>query len=166
MNERNYNISSDVNVSVSANSKKEAIKKAEELLKGLDIQSFKLTHDKRTTSQNNAIHKYCDLLAQVFNEAGLDMKVVLRPDVDIEWTTESVKKYIWKPIQLALLGIDSTTKLKKQGDIDRVYDTINRHLSQRFAEWITPIPFPNNPNKGKEEKAEYDYPQLEGEVEF
>lgn len=170
MNERPYIITADIDIKVEATSKKEAIKKAEELMKGLPawiptVHGYKLTHEKRTPKQNNAIHLYCTLLAQAFNEAGLDMKVVLKPQVDIEWSTESVKKYIWKPIQKSLLGTDSTTKLKKgEKEIDRVYDHINRHLSQRFAEWIPPILFPSKENQTKETKI--DYPTYEGEPNF
>jgi hypothetical protein len=53
----------------------------------------------RTNAQNNAIHKYCSLLADTFGMAGLDMKAVLKPEVEIPWTTESVKNHIWRPIQ-------------------------------------------------------------------
>lgn len=106
--------------------------------------------EKRTVKQNNSLHLYCSLLADAFNEAGLDMKIVLKPDVDIEWNTESVKKYIWKSVQKAVLGTESTTVLKKQRDIDLVYDHINRHLSERFAEWIAPIAFPSLENQTKE----------------
>ena len=31
----------------------------------------------------------------------------------------------------------------------------NRHLSQRFAEWIKPIPFPSLENQTQETKLEY-----------
>lgn len=156
MNERHYIISADIDIKVSAKNKPEAIKKAETLMKGLPawiptVYGYKFTHDKRTLKQNRSVHLYCTLLAQAFNEAGLDMKVVLKPSVDIEWTCESVKQYIWKPIQKALLGTDSTTKLKRgEKEIDQVFDHINRHLSQRFAEWIAPIPFPSLETQTKE----------------
>ena len=104
--ERKYKIQADVDVEILATSKKEAIKKAENLMKGLPafiptVYGYKLTHEKRTLKQNNSIHKYCELLAHEFNEAGLDMKLVLKPNEDNESNTESVKKYIWKPIQKA-----------------------------------------------------------------
>lgn len=155
-NEYKYNILVEAGVSVMARNKPEAIQKATEILKGLEVQSFKIDSPKRTLQQNRSIHLYCTLLAQAFNEAGLDMKVVLKPDVDIEWSTENVKKYIWKPIQKALLGIESTTQLKRgEKEIDRVYDHINRHLSERFVGWIPPILFPSLENQVKESKTEY-----------
>jgi len=89
------------------------------------------TEKKRTLRQNNALHLYFGLLADAFNEAGLDMKAVLTT-VDIPWTTASVKEYIWKPIQKLQLQKSSTTELTTK-DIDKVFDTINRHISQKFG---------------------------------
>ena len=165
MTERKYNIQADVDVEVLATSKKEAIEKAKEILKSLQVHSFVVNSPQRTKKQNNSIHKYCELLAHEFNEAGLDMKLVLKPKVDIEWNTESVKKYIWKPIQKSLFGIESTTKLKRgEKQIEQIWEHINRHLSQRFAEWIKPIPFPSIETQTKETKL--DYPDYEGSPEF
>ena len=161
MTERIFKIAADVDIEVRASSKKEAIEKAEKLMKGLPafiptVYGYKLTHEKRTLKQNNSIHKYCELLAHEFNEAGLDMKLVIKPEVDIEWNTESVKKYIWKPIQKSLFGIESTTQLKRgEKQIEQIWEHINRHLSQRFAEWIRPIPFPSLETQTKETKLEY-----------
>lgn len=170
MNERHYIITADIDIKVEAKNKPEAIKKAEELMKGLpafipNVWGYKLTHEKRTPKQNNSIHRYCELLAQAFNEAGLDQRVVLKSDVDIDWSMEDVKKRIWKPIQKSLFGTDSTTKLKRgEKEIERVWEHINRHLSQRFAEWIKPIPFPSLETQAKESKV--DYPNYEGEPIF
>ena len=165
MTERKYKIEAEVDVEVLASSKKDAVEKAKEVLKSLKIWSFKVDSPLRTVKQNASIHKYCQLLAHEFNEAGLDMKLVLKPEVDIEWNTESVKKYIWKPIQKALFGIESTTKLKRgEKQIEQIWEHINRHLSQRFAEWIKPIPFPSLETQTKETKL--DYPDYEGDPTF
>jgi len=94
---------------------------------------------KRTIQQNKALHKYFGLLADTFNQAGLDMKKVLKPEIDIPWSPESVKEYIWKPIQKAQLQKSSTTELTTK-DIDKVFDTINRFLGEKFG--ITE-PFPS-----------------------
>lgn len=106
----------------------------------------------RTLPQNNALHKYFELLANELNSAGLDMKKVLKPSIEINWTTENVKKYLWKPLQKALTGKDSTTKLDKVKDIDLVYEHLNRHFSEKYG---LHVPFPK---KNKEEKP-IEYPQ-------
>lgn len=85
---------------------------------------------RRTLRQNSALHLYFQLLAEELNNAGWDMKKTLKQDVDISWTTESVKNYIWRPIQKALLNKKSTTKLTTD-EIDKVYDHVNRHIGEK-----------------------------------
>ncbi len=96
--------------------------------------------NQRSLKQNNSLHLYFQLLADALNDAGLDMKKVLKPGVDISWTMGSVKEYLWRPIQKFLLRKSSTTKLKTD-EIDRVYDHLNRHLGEKFG--LENIPFPN-----------------------
>ena len=93
---------------------------------------MKLKKPKLTRSQQNALHKYFELLAEALNSAGLDMKKVLKPGVAIPWSPISVKEFLWRPIQKACLGKQSTTELNKFEDINIVYDTLNRHLSEKF----------------------------------
>lgn len=87
---------------------------------------------RRTELQNKALHLYFKLIAEALNTAGLDMRKVLKPEVDIPWSTETVKEYLWRPIQKLQLGKVSTTKLTTK-DINLVYDTLNRHLGEKFG---------------------------------
>jgi len=48
-------------------------------------------YPKRTVQQNKALHVLFNLLAQNLNEAGLDMRKTLKPEVDIPWSGASVK---------------------------------------------------------------------------
>ena len=66
----------------------------------------------RTLTQNSSIHKYCALLAEAFNDAGLDMQKVLAEGTSIPWSEDKVKHDIWRVVQVAALGIESTTKLE------------------------------------------------------
>jgi len=86
----------------------------------------------RTTQQNKALHAYFQLIADSLNDAGLDMKAVLKPNVDISWSAGTVKDFLWRPIQTLQLGKRSTTELNTK-DIDIIYDTINRHLGEKFG---------------------------------
>lgn len=95
----------------------------------------------RTYSQNKALWLWLTMLADVLNTAGLDMKAVLKADVDIAWTKASTHDYLWIPIQKAALGTDSTTELNKL-DIDTVRDHIVRHLAEKFPGIDIP-PFPS-----------------------
>lgn len=86
----------------------------------------------RTPAQNRALHKYFTMLADEMNAAGLDQRTVLKPEIDIPWTTESVKEQIWRPLQKIQLGKDSTTELSTT-DIDKILDTITKHLGEKFG---------------------------------
>ena len=73
-----------------------------------------------------------DHLAKELNDAGLDMKKTLKPEIDIPWNDKTVKEYMWKPIMKAHLGKESTTEMTTK-DIDAVFAIINRHLGNRFG---------------------------------
>ena len=86
----------------------------------------------RTTQQNKSLHLYFEHLASELNDAGLDMRKTLKPSVEIPWSAKTVKEYIWRPIMQAQLGKRSTTEMESQ-DIDLVFNTITRHLANRFG---------------------------------
>lgn len=93
----------------------------------------------RTTLQNKALHLYFQMLGDALNEAGLDMRKVLEPGVEIPWNKDMVKNYLWRPIQQAQIGKESTTELETQ-EIDQVFETLNRHLADKFG---VHIPWPS-----------------------
>lgn len=71
------------------------------------------------------------------------MRLVLKGDVPIWWTTTSVKDYIWRPVMKAMTGKESTTKLSKtEGEIDVIHKQIMQWLGERHG--IEYIPFPSN----------------------
>ena len=87
----------------------------------------------RTPTQNNALHLYFELLAEELNQAGYTVQLVLKEKMDLDWDKEKIKELLWRPAQHAILGKKSTTELSKQMDIDRVYDHLNRHISEKFG---------------------------------
>lgn len=121
----------------------------------------KHVNSRRTSSQNNALHKFFELVAEALNGAGWTIrKTLAHYKVDIEWSPASIKNDMWRPIQIAVLGKHSTTDLKKQGDIDKVYEHVNRFLSNE--PFGIHVPFPNNPDKEESksylEAEEIEYP--------
>lgn len=60
------------------------------------------------------------------------MRKTLKPEVAIPWSGKTIKEFLYRPIMKAQLGAESTTKLSSK-DIDRVYDTLNRHLGEKFG---------------------------------
>lgn len=67
------------------------------------------------------------------------MRKTLKPGVEIPWTGDSVKEFLWRPIQEAQLNKKSTTELTTK-EIDAVFDTITRHIGEKFGIYV---PFPS-----------------------
>jgi hypothetical protein len=107
----------------------------------------------RTLRQNSALWLFFTMLADNMNESGLDMKKVLKPEIDIRWTKQSVHDYLWIPLLKIMYGKDSTTDMNT-GEIDKVLDAITKHLGEKFGLTVT---FPSideliNQNLYKKEK--------------
>jgi len=92
----------------------------------------------RTSQQNRALHKYFALVAATLNAENLGVTVVLKPDT--EWSADGVKEMMWKPVQKAVLGKTTTTKLTTE-ELTEIYDVMNKVLSERFD---IHIEFPSN----------------------
>lgn len=100
----------------------------------------------RTPPQNRSLHKFCDLLAQALNEAGLDMKAVLKPTIDIPWSKQAVKEHLWRPIQTAMLSKESTARLDTK-ECSEVYEVLSRHLGDKLG---IHVPWPSLDEQSKE----------------
>ena len=92
-----------------------------------------------TPQQRKALHLYCDMLAQELNDAGLDMKKTLKPEIDIPWSKLTVKDYLWRPIEQALIGKESTEDMDNV-EVSAVYDVLNRHTASKLG---VSVPFPD-----------------------
>lgn len=101
----------------------------------------------RTIAQNRAMYLFMELLAKSLNEAGKDMRVVLKPTYSIPWTKENIHDHLWIPVQKAMYTTNSTTFLKKQEQIDEIHKVIMREMGEKHG--IEYIPFPNLPDKDK-----------------
>lgn len=102
----------------------------------IKIEKLKKT---RTSQQNRALHLWFTQLANTLNEAGFDMRKVIRPDVEISWSMLSIKNYLWRPLQETILKKKSTTQLTTQ-EIDQIYDQVNRIIAERTGVFV---PFPS-----------------------
>ena len=100
-----------------------------------------------TKRQRGALHLWCDMVADTLNDAGLDMRVVLKPTVAINWNRYTVKENIYKPLLLAMSGKDST---EEQSTIDPtvIVDYLTRHLGEKFG--VVLPPFPDRFNRGQQ----------------
>lgn len=94
----------------------------------------------RTLTQNKALHLYLELMADALNDAGLDMKKTLKPEIDIPWTKESAKEFLWRPVQKVMINEESTTDAETN-EYTVIYSALSRHISEKFGIYI---PWPSH----------------------
>jgi hypothetical protein len=96
------------------------------------------TGKQRTLTQNNALHLFCQMLADQLNASGLDMRKVMKPEVEIPWDMYSVKARLWKTLQKAMLNKESTTEADRI-EYSLVHEVLGRHLAKtqgiNIPEW-------------------------------
>lgn len=85
----------------------------------------------RTSRQNNALHVWLSMVAKSLNDQGRDMKKTLKADVEIPWTTQTAKDHLWRPVQIAVCGQESTVDAAKV-DYLKVFEVLNRHFGEKF----------------------------------
>ena len=107
---------------------------------GLEFQD-----GKRTPPQNRGMHLYFTMLANALNDAGLDMRKFLKPEIDIPWTPQSIKKELWAKIQIAYCDKESTTELTRK-EVSEIYEILARHLSQKHSIFVA---FPEQEHRSK-----------------
>ena len=91
--------------------------------------------DTRTLRQNRALHKYLAMVAEALNNAGMEMQVSIKgsqKQAEIPWSMETVKECIWRPIQRAATGEESSSELDTSGP-GEVYTIMSRYLSERLG---------------------------------
>ncbi len=110
-------------------------------LKAFDITVLEITDVKqaKTEKQFKAVHLWLSQWAELFNEHGIDMRLVVGKQFQITPTTELLKEYVWKKIQFAMFGIKSTTKLKRHM-LNPIIDIITKEFGQRYGLYV-PFPF-------------------------
>ena len=75
-----------------------------------------IPHEKqRTQNQNNALHLYLTQVANALDREGHTMQDVVAKitKVEITPTMHNIKELVWREIQKAQLGKESTTFLEK-----------------------------------------------------
>ena len=100
----------------------------------------------RTIQQNKSLHLFCDMLAQAFNDAGLDVQKTLRHDIEIPWNGTLVKELIWRPVQEAMTDKHSTTELDRI-EPSQIYEVLSRHLGEKFG---LHVPFPSEETQSEQ----------------
>ena len=114
----------------------------------------------RTLNQNSAMHLYFSHIAMMLNDNNITVEMTLKPDT--QWSPNGIKEMMWRPVQKAVTGKASTTKLTTK-ELTEIYDIINKVLSQKFGIYI---PFPSIDELILQEKErEYDKTRNTGHEE-
>jgi hypothetical protein len=132
------------------------------------LEAVEVHEGNYTDSQRNAAWLYMTMKAKQLNEAGLEMRKVLKPTYELPWTKDSFHDHIFIPIQKAMFGTTSMRSLKKL-QVSKVYDVIEREFGQKFG--LDSIEFPSDEQKQLENLGGYktksgqgtegvDYPEL------
>ena len=82
----------------------------------------------RSLSQNASIHLFCEFIAIELNNYGLTYNSEIGPQ--IIYTMTLVKETIWRPIQVVMFGIESTTKLEKHM-VGSIAEIIIKHFADK-----------------------------------
>ena len=85
----------------------------------------------RTLSQNAALHKYFSLLADALNDAGYDVGATIK--VPVDFTPETVKQYMAKPILHALWHDKEGTHELSTTEVSELYEHMNRLTAEKFG---------------------------------
>jgi hypothetical protein len=85
----------------------------------------------RTITQNSALHKYCELLAEALNSAGYDVGTTIT--VPVDFTKDTVKEYMFKPIMTALHPDKASTTELNTKEVNEVYEQLNRLTAEKFG---------------------------------
>lgn len=109
----------------------DGLAEAKKQLKGWEVVSVKPVISRRTSQQNAALHLFFTQLSEELNDKGMDMRKLIRQEIGLSWTPYNVKTYLWRPVQKALTGKKSTTKLDKTQEINLIYDNLNRIIIER-----------------------------------
>lgn len=94
------------------------------------------TGKQRTLTQNASLHLFCQHLADALNDAGFDFRTFVREGYPVPFNEDLVKNFIWRPIQKAMTGKDSTTKPERH-EYAKIYDVVNLKLAEHgiFVAW-------------------------------
>ena len=84
-----------------------------------------------TNRQNNAFHKFCELIAIEYNEIGLSMNNIefANLDFNIRFDKDIVKKQIVKKIIKQYWDLESTQDLDNY-KLNQIIDMFNLHFAQ------------------------------------
>lgn len=114
-------------------------KRLNEIAATIELKAVKMN---RSSAQNRALHLFFTQVSEQLNDIGIPFvyRGLKGMEFEMQWNAELFKTFTWKPLQKAMFGIDSTTKLKRN-QIDPIFETINKFFAERGIEVTFPCEF-------------------------
>ena len=117
------------------------------LIDSEQIIEIKNVGKKRSLLLNASMHFWFTLIANDLNDSGQYMNLdFYKGKSQVSWTLNSIKEVFFRPIMVAMFGIESTTELTNKQTLE-VVEEIHRILGETFQ---ISVEFPN-----KDYNAEY-----------
>lgn len=97
-----------------------------------DIIEYKKRRRTRSIRQNSSLHLYFTMISEQLNELGLQFQYegLKGMTLEMRYTPELVKNFIWRPIQVAMFEIESTTDINTL-QINEIIDVITSFFGER-----------------------------------
>lgn len=103
----------------------------------IEVDMLPTAQEVASVGLKKGLRMYFQIVANALNDVGADMCVALKGTKQVWWDKDTVKEFLWRPVQKAQLHKDSTTQLLTN-EIDQVYDTVNRHLGKHINTVLFP----------------------------
>lgn len=93
---------------------------------------IKKLSNSRTSKQNRALHLYFRFISDELNNLGLEFHYqgLKINNLSSRYTEHIVKEFIWRPIQVALFDVDSTSKINTI-QMNEIIDVITKHFAEK-----------------------------------
>ena len=90
----------------------------------------------RTLTQNASLHVFCKNLAEALNDGGFDFRTFVKDGYPVPFNEDLVKNHIWRPVQKAITGKESSTKPETH-EYALIYDALNMKLAEHgiYVPW-------------------------------
>lgn len=104
------------------------------------IVELKEKRKTRSSQQNSALHLFFTFISDALNEFGHTFKYfgLSGKELELKYTPNLVKNTLWRPIQIALFGIESTSDIDTK-QMNDIIDVIVKFFCDRGY----PISFPS-----------------------
>lgn len=104
--------------------------------KNIELKEVRIT---RSSRQNSALHLYFTFISDELNEMGTEFTYtgVKGVELSTRYTAEIVKNFFWRPIQITLFDIESTTKIDTN-QINQIIDIVSKFFSEKGVEIAFP----------------------------